>query len=1429
MTIFLFSDIRESTRLWEQHGAAMSKAMARHDAIFQTLIDQYGGRILRHRGDGVSAVFEEGQPLQCALAVQKQIAAEVWGLDAPLRVCLAIHAGEAEHRIFASDKIGQKEEYFGPTLNRVARILSAGSGGQILVTPEVLAVDVVPDGADLQDLGDHLLKNLEAPQKIYNLTHPDLPQQSSPPLKTLGLVTAQPPACPYQGLFAFTEEAAPFFFGRDDFTTPLEQTLYKKNLAAIVGPSGSGKSSVMFAGLAPRLRRRPNTVLISFRPGSHAFLSLAEAVAPWLFPHLNEADLLTQTAALAETLAKKQSSLHDIINQILATEINHVLFLIDQFEELYTLCPDGKSCYNFLAALLETVSAFSTDRASADTPTLAAFSVVLTLRADFMGQVLIHRPFANALQNVTMLLGPMNRQELSLAIERPAQKQHVEFEAGLLSRLLDDVGQSPGNLPMLEFALTLLWERQFDGKLTHAAYDAIGQIKGAVARHADMVYADIQTDEQKRLRWIFMQMVQPGEGTEDTRRLATRAEFRPADWEMIQRLADSRLVVTNRNLSGEDTVEVVHETLIQNWQLLQAWMKENRIFRSWQERLRAAMRQWQAGEQESGGFLRGALLAEAEEWRRTHQEGLSDAEERFILDSLEQRDNEVTEEETRRQREMAQLQALADTEYRRAEEQLEARQRLRWLVIGLAIMFLVAVGAATMAVQQQQMAQKQAVTAEAARQLAETEQIKAEQQANMARSRQLAAQSAYYWDKQFDLSVLLSMEANNITNTLQTAEDAALGIQYNPHLYTILHDHTDGVWSVAFSPNGQLLASGSRDDTIIVWDTATWQPIGPPLAGHESNVNQVVFSPDGRLLASASRNNIILWNAVAGEPLFPPFTNHTDWVNSVAFSPDGTVLASAGKDGAIFLWSTATGEPLDVTFTISDHEIRTIAFSPDGAVLASGGADKNITLWNVATGRPLGPALTGHIGPVNRVQFNPDDGGKTLVSASDDRNIIFWDVKSRQPVDIPRSGHTDWVNDLAFGLNPVGASPAWLLASASSDNSIILWNAEEDQRYTVPLLNHTEEVRSVAFSPDGQILASGSADGKIFIWNVPASRYLSGHTDWVDSVAFSPDGRMLLSAGDDNTIRFWDVASGQLQGQPLLEHSDHVLSVDISPDGQMFASGGYDNTVILWNTDTRTPRYKFETPDWVSRVIFSPDGKLLAAGIGDGSIMLWNVDTGQPDGPPLTGHTGFVSSLHFSPATTQAPAGKWLASGSSDSTIILWDMDTRQPAGAPLTGHTDEVWGVAFSPKGHLLASVSNDKSVRLWDADTGQPLGEPLVGHTDQVWGVQFSPNGEIIASAGRDNTIILWDVQSRRPLLPPLTGHSNWVWGMDFSPDGKLLASGSRDTKIILWQVDDLTWQNRACRIANRNLTQSEWQQFFGNEPYHRTCPKAQSGGAF
>jgi WD40 repeat protein len=567
------------------------------------------------------------------------------------------------------------------------------------------------------------------------------------------------------------------------------------------------------------------------------------------------------------------------------------------------------------------------------------------------------------------------------------------------------------------------------------------------------------------------------------------------------------------------------------------------------------------------------------------------------------------------------------------------------------------------------------------------------------------------------------------------------------------------VQSVAFSPDGRSLASGS-DKTVVLWDLATGR-VSARLEGHDGRVRSVAFSPDGGTLASGSDDRTVrLWNLVAGRERLR-LEGHSGEVLSVAFSPDGGTLASGSSDKTLRLWDLAGGRERT---RLAGHSegVQSVAFSPDGGTLASGSDDKTLRLWDVAAGRERS-RLAGHGYGVLSVAYSPD--GLTLASGSWDMPRL-WDVASgRERARL--KGHGNAVLSVAF--SPDGRT----LASGSIDKTVRLWETASG-RERGRLEGHGDSVPSVAFSPDGHTLASGSWDDTLRLWDVAAGRErsrLAGHGRSVCAVAFSPDGR-LLASGSWDAVRLWDVASGQERGR-LEGHGGAVCSVAFSPDGRSLARGSDDKTVRLWDVGSGNERTQLGGLGVVRSVAFSPDGSTLAIVSDDRLVRRWDVASGRVQLEGLSGSAGAIA---------YSPDGRRLASGALENVVLLWDV-TSGLGVARLKGHGAPVSSVAFSPDGRTLASGSDDRTVRLWEVASGRELAR-FAGHGGKVGSVAFSPDGRTLASGSDDRTVRLWDVAGGRELAR-FAGHGDAVRTVAFSPDGRTLASGSSDNTMRLWEV--------------------------------------------
>ncbi|KAJ7745956.1 WD40-repeat-containing domain protein [Mycena olivaceomarginata] len=597
-------------------------------------------------------------------------------------------------------------------------------------------------------------------------------------------------------------------------------------------------------------------------------------------------------------------------------------------------------------------------------------------------------------------------------------------------------------------------------------------------------------------------------------------------------------------------------------------------------------------------------------------------------------------------------------------------------------------------------------------------------------------------------------------------------------LEKILQGHDDQVFSIASSPDGQRIISGSGDKTVRIWDAAMGTVIGEPLQGHDDWVSSVAFSPDGQRIVSGSGDKTVrIWDAATGAAIGKPLRGHYDSVLSVVFSPDGQRIVSGSSDKTVRIWDTATGAAIGEPLQGHDDWVRSVAFSPDGQRIVSGSRDETVRIWDAATGAAISEPLQGHNDQVWSVAFSPD--GQRIVSGSGDKMMRIWDAATGAAIGKPLQGHDDSVLSVAF--SPDGQR----IVSGSRDTTVRIWDTATGAAIGEALQGHNDLVSSVAFSPDSQRIISGSLDKTVCIWDTAVGaaigELLQGHNNWVWSVAFSPDGQHIVSGSEDKTVRIWDTATGAAIGKPLQGHNNSVLSVAFSPDGQRIVSGSRDKTVRIWDATTGTaigePLQGHD--DWVRSVAFSPDSQRIVSGSDDKTVRIWDAATGTAIGEPLQGHNNLVWSVAFS------PDGQRIVSGSRDKTVRIWDATTGTAIGEPLQGHDDWVRSVAFSPDSQRIVSGSDDKTVRIWDAATGAAIGEPLEGHNNRVWSVAFSPDGQRIVSGSSDKTVCIWDTAMGTAICKPLQGHSDSVLSVVFSPDGQHIVSGSRDNTVRIWDA--------------------------------------------
>jgi len=1396
---FLFTDIEGSTNLLDDLGEQYSAVLETHHSLMRNAIQKWNGTEVDTQGDSFFVTFTRAlDAVQCVAQMQRALQSHPWVDHKAPRVRMGLHTGEP---LIASTG------YVGMDVHRAARIGDAAHGGQVLLsqTTRELVMHDLPKGLTIRDLGEHRLKDLKFPTPIFQLIIDGLPFDF-PPVRTkfTGTEAPTPGASPFKGLQYFEEVDSDLFFGRELLTAKLLDRLRESRfLSVIIGASGSGKSSLVRAGLIPLIRHEQNQ---NWR--IHILTPTANPLSALATELTRESESVTAAATLMDDLMQDPRSLSLFLAR--QNQKQPVMLVIDQFEELFTLCRDEFEREALIDNLLTTLNQ------SNNTVTL-----VLTLRADFYAHLAQYPELREAVAKYQEYIGPMTMDELRRAIEEPAKLGHWEFEPGLVDLILRDVGDEPGALPLLSHALLETWRRRAGHTLTLKGYADAGGVHGAIAHTAEGVYQNLSADEQTIARNIFLRLTELGEGTEDTRRrasfneLLSDAQTAHEIREVINLLAEARLITLS-----EDTAEVAHEALIREWPTLREWLNQDREGLQLHRRLTEAVHEWEILERDEGMLYRSLQLAQASTWAALHTSSLNTTEKMFLEASNTFEQNQMAEKEAQQQRELEAARKLAETERARAEDQTQSATRLRTrnriiTTVG-SIAVILALVAGSFSVQSNQnasVARNNAATAQVAKNNALNSQATAQSASTQAISnftqseaQRLAAEANNLLSNNGDSNLIALLAIRSLNTQYTPSGDAVLTGLSNLQAPPLeLKGHTADLWNADFSSDGKYLVTSSSDKTARLWGLATGKTIRVFSDG-KNGLEWVAFSPDGQYIVTAdgTDDTARLWDVANGQTI-RVFSGHTDSVYAAAFSPDGKLIVTVSGDKTARIWDVATGNAVHILTGHTDQVIRT-AFSPDGKYIVTASGDRTARLWDVANGNQVQVfSVAGDIEFTECVAFSPD--GKYIATGNTDKDghtmARLWDVASGQVVH-EFSGQQGLVSGVSF--SPDGR----FLLTASQDRTARLWDIATGQTLRI-FSGHHNSVQTATFSPDGTLVATTSNDGVARVWNLqtfPGGVQFSTHGVVIAQASFSPNGKRIITANQDDTAQIWDAVTGQTL-ITLIGHKGAVKGAVFSPDGKLVLTTSEDKTARLWDTVSGKELQRFEGhTDVVYRGVFSPDGKYVVTTSWDGTARVWDVQTGKTlviyskQGPRHINRVAF------------SPDGKTVVTSGADGTARIWDPLSGKEL-MVFKGHTDQVTGVAFSPDGKYLVTASFDGSVRLWDVSTGKEI-RRYAGHAGTAFGVAFSPDGKYIVSSGDDATTRLWDVVTSKELRRFMYGGGN----VDFAPNGKSILTVS-DDMAHLWLVDLNDTIQAVCSLLTRDLTPEEQSQFGLTDP-GPTCRK-------
>jgi WD40 repeat protein/DNA-binding SARP family transcriptional activator len=1150
------------------------------------------------------------------------------------------------------------------------------------------------------------------------------------------------PVCPFKGLASFEVSDADYFFGRERLVAEVVARLVGATLLGVVGPSGSGKSSTLRAGLLPALAGgvlpgSESWRQVLLRPGEHPLADLERALAR-LEPE------------------------------------GRLLLAVDQFEELFTACREQEERAEYMDALAD-----AAQRAD------GRVVVVLALRTDYYGACAAHPRLARLLGESHVLVGPMQPDELTLAIEGPARKASLLVEPELVSRLVEDVAGQAGGLPLLSTALLELWQHREGRRIRLAAYERTGGVERAVARLAERAYGTLTEDEQRVARRILLRLSGSGEGDAVVRRRIALDELEVDRDERAARvlevLTDNRLVTV-----GEGTAEVAHEALLREWPRLRGWLEEDAEGRRLHRHITLAARDWDTGRRDPGELYRGARLAAALDWAAGRWEELNRLEGSFLEDSR-----------------------LASA--RETERSRQVSRRLGALLAAAVAALAVAIAAGLLALDQRGDARATALSADAQRVGAEA-----------------------LTEDRIDRALLLARAGVDLDDSVVTRGNLLAVLLRSPRAAIgVLGGTADAeIFGLAVSPDGRLLALGDGAGTVTMYDAANRRRLGEyQLGGRPGGglVQNLEFSPDGRTLAVTGQDPVneppgALVDLIDSRTLerrvravLPPFPEPSEFViASAAFLPDGRNLVviqthgaiadgpasvlrrvdgqtgevgrrslRVGRQGSLDLFPTTdrrhvfvTSARDDETFEIDAESLRVVrrhpaggfvgAVGPDGRAFALGSEDGRVRLLDLRSGEVRRFSGRHEAGLLN-MTFTPD--GRSLVSSDANGGVITWDVADGA-ISEELSAHRGRVWGLA--VSPDGRT----LYSSADDARTILWDLAGDRRLVRPFSvgrpfeEDLATPRGIAVSPDGRTLALTHSDGAVDLFDtgtLQRRRSLRAMRGFAAAVDFSPDGRLLAVAGERGRVTLWDALTlapaGELRGLRA-----NVQAVAFSPDGELLAAAEVDTErprLHVWSVRRGTVTLRSDTQ--ATSLAFSPDGKLIAAAA---------LDRG---------------------------------------TEIRDARSARLVKRLPTEGLSRSV---AFSRDGSLLAVGQFDGDGHLYSTESWEPVGRRLEGHTQRITFADFSPDGRTLATASADGAVALWDVESQKPVGSPLTVEPDTFASVTLSPDGsRLFAVSTRGDGIRLATAPE-AWKRHACLVAGRELTESEWNDALPGRSYRAIC---------
>lgn len=1192
-----------------------------------------------------------------------------------------------------------------------------------------------------------------------------------------------PDRSPYRGWQPHEDADAAVYFGRDAQINRALMAIRgmrasgEDRLFVILGPSGTGKSSFLRAGLLPRLRRddrhflpmpvirperHPITGPYGLAASIHGLRSALGLPGPAL--GMIKAGVIDPTLTrqwLIEAQQIASSRLLDVSDVMPPT----LVLALDQAEELFVADAD-QQCGQFRSALTSLLTATSL-------PIIA----VATIRSDSYEPlqtapelaVIGTKPFDD--------LKPMPTAQFREVICGPAERANkagdpVSWSPELIDRLVRDCGRGADTLPLLSLTLARLYTDFGGGEIGLPEYETLGGLRRVVQTEIDDVLSsnpDERTRQLDRLRTAFIPWLATVNPDSDLpmRRVARWSDLPADSHPLLGALVDKRLLVKDER-DGDVVVEVALESLLRQWDELAGWLVAEADDLKDADSIEHAASLWNHSERHEDWLLEGTRLADAEALaaRPGYRDRLNVARE-YLLASRQRED-------------------------RRAHALVRRVRVLRAALALVAVIALVATVAGIWAFRAQRTANAQLRDKVAQSLLANAQEM---------------LMDVWPGDGSDTLAIQMVLAARNFPSQYQYADYYALGALHQERDLVKIIDQPSVAAKVAFSPDGNTILTGNFGGTVRQFDTRSGEPKGPALEGHSIDVYSVAYSPDGTRIASGDgHGDIRLWDAATGKAIGGPLTGHDLAITGLAFSPDGRTLVSGSADQTLLTWDTATGQQRGEPIRAGDN-VTGLAISPDGRTIAAGLTDNTVRVWDLETRQPVGEPLRGHDGWVMSVAFSPD--GRMIASGSGDRTIRIWDAVTRRPVGEPIRGHDQAVFSVAF--SPDGAR----IASGSGDRTIRIWDVASHRQVGL-LTGHRSAVDSVAFHPDGRLVVSGSDDHSVRLWDSASWQPVDTGVQEMALANFVDGGRAIGIGlgGSAPSVRFFETATGAPLGPPIRVPNADVESV-VALDRHRLESLDSANRIQFWDARAGLMIGKpimLRNPDKGQRFDYGPATHRFVLAPTRTRFEVFDVTSMKAVGPAITTQSQALAFM-------LSPDGRVLATGHPDWTLRLWNVRTGEPIGEPMKtdGWVDQL---RFSEDSRLVAAADHGAHVRVWDVATHREVGPTMTGDA-LISFMDISPDNSTLAIGTGDGHIQLFDIRSGVQFGPAWIGHTDVVTSLDFNPDGSRLLSAGADGTVRMWPVPKLDTEALCAKIT-QNMSRADWDFWVSTDiQYVKTCP--------